>query len=209
MKICTRCGGEYPEHWFRISRSHSDKSRERFYRRFATRAPVCKGCERTAKDANKRKHRAAFKARTAINRHGKNLADKGIIGNPKELETLYGWDVRIMAHELEHTYSNGCPICHDSFASMVNGYRDLTLDIKDPKQKPWYGSNTQWICLSCNVSKSNRTMEEFGEDQHWWRAWEENQKRMSINPYCALPLFHNYDLPAKGDQLPLMGFGTA
>ena len=203
--MCKHCGGEYPEYWFRTDRSRTQKANGKLYRRFASKAPICKGCDRTARD--KTKNRAMDKAYMVIKRHGKKLADKGIIHEPEELKTLYKWDVRVMAHELEHTYSNGCPVCHKSFANMGNGYRDVTLDIKDPKQKPYYGINTQWICNSCNISKGDFTMEEFGNDQYCWKIWEENQKLIAINPNHILPLFRDLPIIKKGDQL-LLGLDT-
>jgi hypothetical protein len=188
MQHCTRCNGEYPEHWFRTKREHVRKMTGQRYVGFMRKAHICKGCERTYHDKHKRKFRPDYKARGAIRTHGKKLVDRGIISNTKELETIYGWNVKTMAHELEHTYSNGCPVCHDSFKSMGNGYSDCTLDIKDPRQKPYYGINTQWICSSCNKAKGTLTMEEFGEDQHWWKVWEENQNKRRNDPYFGLPL---------------------
>jgi hypothetical protein len=94
-----------------------------------------------------------------------------------------------MAHEAEHTYGNGCPNCSKPFAIMGHGLADITLDMNDPKAPPYYGTNTKWICQTCNRKKGKTDPAIWGAITSGWRQWEKQQEKLLRNPLSGLPLF--------------------
>ena len=58
---------------------------------------------------------------------------------------------------------------------MGHGLADITLDIIDRSQPPYYRTNTKWCCQSCNRKKSARTPEFFEQDRQVYELWEATQ----------------------------------
>lgn len=127
---------------------------------------VCKGCEQTARDAVKLRDRWRPKVGDCIRRHARRLDLE-----PDVLRHEYGWDITRMAHDAEHTYENWCPYCAQPFALMDHGLADITLDIFDPSQPPYYGVNTRWICATCNREKGRTSPSEWAALLAAWERW--------------------------------------
>lgn len=101
-----------------------------------------------------------------------------------------GWKITRMAHESERAYENGCSECGELYALMGHGPGDVTIDIWDRRLPPEYGTNTRWICKTCNLSKGILTpkqwivkkrlyrerakfMDETRGDPRYGRNWEQ------------------------------------
>ena len=176
MRIqCQKCHGEYLESFFR--RNSIRHTRVPNYRK-----AICRGCEQTDRDKDKSKDRFVAKARSTLSRHqtrlGLRLKD-------------YGWNVPDMAHDAEHAFKNGCPYCRRPFLSM-SGLPDLTLDIINPANKPFYKVNTKWVCGTCNKQKQQYGADEWGENQQNWQEWREWQEKRQKLKWAGLPLFENF-----------------
>jgi hypothetical protein len=177
---CKRCGIEYPEAFYRISRVLNILS--------TRRSLVCRGCENTAHDQAKEKDRWAVKVRSTIRNHAKKYIDRGLVQSVDEFVERFGWYVDDMKHDAEHVYKNGCHVCRRAFASMAHGLGDLTLDIVNPSEQPFYLSNTKWICRTCNREKGRTSPHLWAEMQVQWRRWEQRQIQLTSRPYIG-PLF--------------------
>lgn len=67
-----------------------------------------------------------------------------------------------MGRDMEHAYAGRCCDCDNAFATMPNGIADLTLDIADRRVVPIYGTNTRFVCMTCNRRKSIIGPEKWG-----------------------------------------------
>lgn len=156
-KRCKQCGhvytGDDVSKAFRIydKRLASARSPKLHYSR-----DVCRACEQDLRINERQKARWRTKVSGTRLRHAKSL---GI--SVYDLEKKYNWDISIMAHEAEHNYTNGCSECHYPYSGMANGLHDITLDIWDKRVEPFYGSNTRWICNTCNQEKGAMSPEEW------------------------------------------------
>lgn len=160
QKKCKRCGFTYYGNDIDIAfRQFSDRHTSQKY--FSN---ICRLCEQDKRTEIVRGNRWKAKARNTRRNHSRSLNIP--IG---KLESSYGWIVDIMAHDSEHGYANGCSECHESYALMGHKLRDITLDIWDPRVEPSYGSNTRWICSSCNSAKGDMTPEEWAAYKRLWR----------------------------------------
>jgi hypothetical protein len=173
------CGGEYPEACFREVKKNSDRC---IYQNFSRKSIMC---EQTARDDKKIANRWIVKARDTARRHAKRL---GILSD--EFIKRYSWDIRRIAHELEHAYGNGCSgPCGRSYLVMGHGLADITIDIVNPDLPPVYGVNTRIICCTCNRQKSNTSHRIYTIRQLGWSMWEQNNERRRLDPFHGLPLF--------------------
>ncbi len=77
------------------------------------------------------------------------------------LRTAFGWATFRMCCDIRREYQSHCPLCHNPYKEL----RDITLDIKNPKQDPVYDKNTQWICGICNSKKRCHTQNEYISQQ--------------------------------------------
>jgi len=144
-RLCPRCGHYLPADAFRES--------ARDISRASAGVAVCIPCEQDIRDLRKAADRWRVKAKTTRRSHAKRLRITGDV-----LRDSYGWDLEPMARDMEHAYEGMCPGCHQSFKVMPNGIQDLTLDIIDRSAPPIYGSNTRFLCQTCNRSKGAATM---------------------------------------------------
>jgi hypothetical protein len=174
-KTCTRCGETYDVAFFR--------NNDRAYApaRSGSRG-VCLGCEQTARDTKKRKNRWLVKAQDTLRHHSRKFVERGIVESASVLVEHFGWDVRRMAHEAEHTYGNGCGYCGEPFSEMDHGLADITLDIVDPESPPHYGINTRWICQTCNRAKGRRPPGEWGAIRSMWEKWKRRVDSLAHDP---------------------------
>jgi hypothetical protein len=144
----------------------SEQSFRRKYRTVYSRSrrhSVCTWCEQERGDEKKRQDRFRDKARwtlaTHTKRYNRRFDTKLTQG---EFAREFGWTIEIMARDAERAYEHECLYCKVSFADMdANGLDNLTLDINDPRELPYYGSNTRWICRTCNLRKGDKTPTEW------------------------------------------------
>ena len=66
-----------------------------------------------------------------------------------DLISVYGWDLKRIAHDAEYQYGNGCNYCGHPYRDMGHGYADITLDVVDRGRPPYYRTNTRWCCQTC------------------------------------------------------------
>lgn len=172
-KTCKRCGMTYWGNDVDIA------FREVFARHASQKylRSICKLCEQDARTDMARKDRWGPKIQNTRRRHSESL------DIPVEILTSsYGWDTKQMAHDGAHVYANGCSECHTSYKSMGHGMRDITLDIWDPNVEPVYGSNTRWICSTCNSAKGDMTPTQWATYKRLWRERDSYLIEQSIMP---------------------------
>ena len=153
-KTCKLCEftfwGKDVEHAFRLNLASYSSPKYRYFRN------ICKFCEIENRTTKTRQNRWKTKVGRTRRTHRESL---GI--SVERLEKSFGWNIEQMAHDGAHAYSNGCTECHDPYEIMGSGLKDITLDIWDPRVEPFYGSNTRWICFSCNSAKGDMTPEDW------------------------------------------------
>lgn len=173
------CGLAYPIDFFARKGSRNSNSR------VESRCLACKQTARTDSKAGVGRYKT--KARACIRSHTRRWN----VRHPDEQLTdstfaaRFDWDVDQMAHDIEHAASNGCPRCRRSFASMANGLRDITLDVIDPRQLPYYRTNCRWICDTCNKAAGDLTPEEDGLRLACWAKWEERMAELRADPWLG------------------------
>lgn len=140
MRTCRRCGVTYGDRFFYHHKSGARKRIE----------PVCIGCQQHARDTKKRANRPRQKAKWAIGNYVRKYIKLGTVKTAEEFIKRFGWDLDQITHDIEHAYQNGCTYCHESISEMGNGLSGVTLDVVDPEALPIYGTNTNWVCRSCN-----------------------------------------------------------
>lgn len=147
---CSKCGVWLTEQSFRRNAGLGAYTRQ-------GRRPICTWCEQESNDERKRQNRFRTKARTTLGHHARKFQM-----SPQAFAKEFGWEVEIMARDAERTYLHECPDCHVSFAEMdANGLDNLTLDIWDPRELPYYDKNTRWVCRTDNNRKGDKTPTEW------------------------------------------------
>jgi hypothetical protein len=177
-RVCSRCGVSYPKSFFRFNTSHTHVTYQR---------PVCRACEQQARDLEKKRDRWRSKAQATLRGHAQRLTRLGKHGavTPEMLVSECGWDIARMAHEAEHVYDNGCPNCGEPFSEMGHGLADITLDITDRNARPVYGTNTRWLCMTCNRSKGIRSVAAVAELKMCWSRWKNRQQLLNVDPWAG------------------------
>jgi hypothetical protein len=171
---CRECRGWYGEVFF--ARIGSGKNS-------GLKTCRCIGCRLTRRTRAKNEgQRFIVKARNAIKTHSERFLKSGIIASATELADRFGWKHDRMAHDIEHAVKNGCPYCCRPFAEMANGLADVTLDIVDPAQSPYYATNTRWCCMTCNRAKSKTDPNLWSEKLRWWDEWRKRREVMEADP---------------------------
>ncbi|HKE66807.1 MAG TPA: hypothetical protein VKB59_19450 [Micromonosporaceae bacterium] len=117
--------------------------------------PRCALCEIKNRTEDKRDRRERHKARTTRARHARKF-DIAI----DELEDHYGWTLDAIEAAIICCYINGCPPSDDgeTCGQPVRNLDDVTVDIIDPTQPPFWGVNTRVICATCNRKKGRRSV---------------------------------------------------
>jgi hypothetical protein len=165
MQTCKTCRREFPASFFRIKRGKSVG--------FTRKAHKCMGCDAAERSRKKAAPLGRFmeKARTTRLRHAAIYSKKwGRKVTASELERDYGWDLHVMAHEIEHASKNGCPYCHEPFSGM-GGLHQVTVDIVDREKPPHWSVNKQLCCSTCNSEKGTKTPEQWAEYLQCWKHW--------------------------------------
>jgi hypothetical protein len=165
MRECIRCHTGYPDELIAVMFRTTGLMHQ-------TRN-VCVPCEETAVDQHKQQNRWTVKARDTIRRHAQRLD----IDKTKLIE-VYGWDPKLLAHDMQHAYKNGCRYCHELYSTMPHGLSDITLDIIRPSEEPYYAINCTWCCQTCNRAKSNMKAENWEKKRRGYRIRREFQNRM-------------------------------
>jgi len=167
-KRCAKCGRVFPISFFRrMGHMHMPRA-------------ICRGCEQTARDQRKQVSdgRWQVKIRDTIRRHAARL------GIPvARLERDFGWVSSRMLHEAQHAYGNGCGYCGATFKSMGHGLSDLTLDVVNPDDPPYYTTNVRWCCMTCNREKSRTPRDEWGARCAAWEAWKSQPVTVVAQPF--------------------------
>ena len=193
MRKCRCCGGDYTASFF------TPKPGRRFRNSrvaIATRDSTCKACRQTARDRRKAERRARVKAQRTLRTHWQRYCKKtGERISQSQFAERFGWDLDQMAHDIEHAAGNGCPYCHRAFALMEGGLHNVSLDIIDPRDPPYYSANVRWVCKTCNSAKGDMTLAQFGEHLANWKKWERRQAQLHEDPWLGT-LFENTDLAA-------------
>lgn len=166
MKRCPRCGVVYPPDeaaaFFTLNGSEHSTTRRR---------RICQGCEVTARTQAKLRCRSVLKAADTRRRHAKKWIDRGDVRNVRDFGRRFGWEIKQMAHDIDHAHRNGCPYCFQLFSTMPHGLADVTLDIVDPEDEPDYRTNTRWVCQSCNREKARTPPALWGAKCRAWARW--------------------------------------
>jgi hypothetical protein len=154
IKRCSQCRQVKPlTEFVRRGRSVSyayDTDDPRAYR------PRCSVCEITNRTEPKRDRRARHKARDTRARHARKF---GIA--IEEMEHFYGWDLDRIEHDILAVLDGVCPDCNEQPQNLA----DIHIDIRDPREPPFYGVNTRVVCATCNrrkgpISELRRACEE-------------------------------------------------
>jgi hypothetical protein len=139
---------------------------------FPDRRAVCRACRQTNSDERKGRDRWSVKARDTIRRHAERFHI------PKsELISRYGWDPRRLAHDAEFLYEGSCGYCDKAYKPMGHGLSDITLDVQDPQQQPYYQTNTKWCCQTCNRKKWRMSPDDFEADRQMWELRRQSLDR--------------------------------
>jgi hypothetical protein len=174
---CVECREWYGEVFFEVVRSKNSCYGK------ANKQLRCIGCRLTRRTDDKNNgKRFLVKARSALLKHAPKFKKTGLIQAASELTDRFGWDIRNMAHDIEHAFKNGCPYCRRPFAEMANGLGDVTLDIIRPADDPFYTTNTKWCCMSCNRGKAKASPERWAAKLLYWAKWEKRQAILKAKP---------------------------
>ena len=158
---CFKCGGLFDKQAaFRITSYDG---------RYAYRPrAVCIGCEQKARDERKQRNRWLHKAEDTIRRHSQRLQ----IPRPVLIDR-YQWTPQRIAHDFEHAYANGCRYCGVRYVEMMHGPSDITLDVINPLEPPYYAVNVTMCCQTCNREKSRLSPADWAERLRYWEQYEQ------------------------------------
>jgi hypothetical protein len=174
LLFCEECRGWYPSPFFRLVVS---RVKQQYY------SKRCKRCEQEKKDEQNRQSRFPRKAYATMYHHAKKYIEKGWAASVADFRKRYGWNVKQIAHDMEHDWTNGCPICHELFKEMGHGLSDLSLDIINPDDRPYYETNVRFICTTCNKLKQQYPPELFGLIIQCHKMWESNHENKVQDPF--------------------------
>jgi hypothetical protein len=165
------------EEWFFSRDSNANRSTR------ITARKRCKACEQERRDRKKKDNRFIYKATSVIYRHAKKYVKSGLVASVKEFQSKYDWQSDRIAHDIEHAFANGCPYCSIPFSERQGGLAELTLDILDPGQQPYYRTNTKYCCATCNKEKQRTPPQLWAAHLVEWdrRAAELNRRRRNPN----------------------------
>ena len=160
---CNKCGGTYDAIFFESGGSN----KVGMHTYLAKSRSICKGCSQSARDKSKLANRWRSKMRSTRKMHAQKFSK-----SLDDFENFYKWNLEQMEHDARHAYENGCPLCGETFFLMGHGLADITLDIIVRDSPPVYGTNTRWLCATCNRQKGKYTMREHGTLMVNWQLWK-------------------------------------
>lgn len=161
---CRCCGG-------RFDREAGFRKRKLDISSYDTH-PDCILCEQTERD-KKKADRWLIKARDTVRRHAQH--DKL---TAREFTSRFGWDVKRVAHILEHAYGNTCEYCRELYSLMPSGLQSITMDIIDREKPPHLETNTKPCCQTCNRKKSKWSPERWARHLRYAAEWEARQQEI-------------------------------
>jgi hypothetical protein len=165
---CWECGTVYP-YDIALVMFHRD-----LWERIRSRGrAVCIPCKQIDRDQRKSLRPALKKAADTVKHHAKRFGM-----TTSDFTRRYGWEVARVAHDIEHAYENTCSYCWRPYVEMAHGLADVTIDIIDPGQPPYY-ANTRPCCRTCNTEKGRLTPVEWARKLAGWRLWREQQERIA------------------------------
>ena len=197
---CKQCGFTAPETFFSTHIGQDRTSRVKY----THRSRICLMCRQEEQDKHKRGNRTVPKARNMLYTHCEKYNRRnGTTLKPMEFARKFGWDLKRMTHDIEHTFNNWCPYCESPFGSMDHGLAALTLDIRDPSQPPYY-NNVLYCCSTCNKRKGQMGPAEYG----LFRALVKQRREFLNSQYGTLakPQYH-MALDGSSEDLVLKGTG--
>lgn len=152
--MCRVCGFPAPEEWFTQYGPRSGQ--------YTKHRSICPMCLQEKKDQRKRHNRVLTKARDMLYSHTRRYNAKyGTQFKPAQFAKKFGWGIRQVVHDIAHSFENWCPYCGESYSGMGHGLADLTLDIINPDEAPYY-TNVRYCCRTCNTIKGQRGAAAFG-----------------------------------------------
>src|SRR5215471_4514195 len=128
LLYCPDCDEWYPPSQFRRAHKRSTARHRALHR------GICRRCEITRRTDRKKRNRLLEKARRVTLSHSPKLRVPAQI-----LRSKYGWEPTRIAHEFEHAWKNGCPICGELYQSNPGGLSDMTVDVIDRAAEPHWG----------------------------------------------------------------------
>lgn len=108
-----------------------------------------------------------------------------------EFSRVYAWKAERMAHDVLHASDNTCGYCWTAYADMGHGLSDLTFDVRDRDSLPYYHTNVQICCATCNQEKATMAPEIWARRLIEWREYKDWTSRVTDDPTYGLPLFGN------------------
>ncbi len=189
MRTCKRCNGEFSDSFFKSLVYEKTSDSRCYQKKYEYKRLVCEGCFQKDRTTAKRTNRPKEKARRTIRSHVEKYIKLGAVENTEEFIERFSWYIDQIAHDIEHAYKNGCAYCHELFSGMGNGLVDVTLDIINPKEPPYYKTNTKWVCNTCNNAKKGKSPQEWEERMYSYKLWKKQQEKLNHNPYAGLPMF--------------------
>jgi len=164
---CKRCHFRGEAEWFPLTNpTHLKKLHLRVNVK-PYRGQVCPMCLQEERDKHKRKDRAVAKATRMLYSHAKKYGMK-----PMAFAKKFGWSITQMVHDINHNFDNWCPYCTEAYQKMGHGLADLTLDIINPQDPPYY-ENVRFCCSTCNSIKGQRGATAFGLHKRMVRERQE------------------------------------
>jgi hypothetical protein len=106
-----------------------------------------------------------------------------------EFAKEFGWKIKRMAHDVLHAAENTCCYCWSPYEAMGHGLSDLTFDIVDRSEKPFYHTNVRVCCATCNQEKSTLDPEIWAQRLVTWPQYQEWVVQIAQNKVHGLPLF--------------------
>lgn len=184
QRTCKECGATYygdeVDAMFQLGKGVK-------YTSHPTRHAICNPCKVTARTQAKEVNRFLIKARGTIKHHAQKWAKaedpkQRWVSSAAELIDRFLWNETRIAHDMEHAWQNGCADCEQKFQSMPGGLHDLTLDIIDRDAPPYYGTNTRFVCTTCNRKKSKTPPNLWGAMKAGWARWNKRQEWLAAQP---------------------------
>ncbi len=178
---CSRCGQRWETDFFRVSQTKEAKGSTdaSVSKRHQRLNGVCIGCENALRDRLKDANRARSKALSCIRRHCISYNKKNETTlSTAEFKAKFDWNESRMAEEIDRAWESTCPTCDEPFHSKL-GFVNITLDIIRPDDPPYYRTNAQWVCRTCNTRKARVDPSRWSAQQIIWKKYIEHQRYLS------------------------------
>lgn len=186
-KRCFECGGVFDV--------EAGFARNRRGDMHITRA-TCIGCEQEQRDTAKQEDRWFQKARDTLRRHTRNFNRvRHTSLKPSDFSERFSWKIDRIAHAMSHAFENTCEYCWKPYEEMSNGYSNVTVDIYDRDDDPFW-SNTRICCHTCNTEKGHMTPEQWARRLQYWREKYDHDRKFPRAKQAALPLIIIDEKPA-------------